>query len=55
MNFRSLSVLAVAFSLSASAFAKSGWVEDFEKGLDCGGHGSDTGANGWSRLIKLQA
>ena len=33
MNFRSLSVLAVAFSLSASAFAKSGWVEDFEKGL----------------------
>lgn len=33
MNLRFLPVLALAASLSASAFAKSGWVDDYEKGL----------------------
>jgi len=33
MNSRFLSALAVSLALCASASAKSGWVDDFEKGL----------------------
>jgi thiol-disulfide isomerase/thioredoxin len=33
MNLRLLPAVALAFSLGASAFAKTGWVDDFEKGL----------------------
>jgi protein disulfide-isomerase len=33
MNLRFLPAAVVALSLSASAFAKTGWEDDFEKGL----------------------